>query len=578
MGNKNSTLLFYIMLSMFVLVSCNHQKQSFNEYKTAFVEQAKKDLADAHVANASFAVTDKDSIILQDNFSSVSAKTDENTPFLIGSITKVFTAVAVMQLYEQGKIDIDKPVSDYVSDFNIKQRFPESLPITIRAVLTHHAGLPSDIYRNKFSATSHDFNDILAYLNSQYTCYPVGKLWAYSNLGYNLLGTLIERVSGTTYEEYISRNIFKTLKMNQSGFFNSFSEQKQIAKAYDKNGKKALEYPLYDKPAGAIYSTTSDMIRFSRSFIDGKETLLKKKTLDQMFELQNKDNLLDLDRRVAICFNFKNKAYEIGRVFEHGGAVMYHRAQMYIAPDAGLAAVVLSDSPNGTNNAWKLNEEFMVRYCTEKNIHPDKSLNPEKKTHFTAIKSKDLKSFAGEYAFPGMICNFDWKHGYLRPTIQGNTFYLTPNDENSFVPAKRVMGIMFKSKKMHFLLEEIGGEKHFIQAMPWGELAIIGTQTKSKPIAQVWKERIGNYNVVKTSKGELNSLMNVQIAEELGFIVLKYDINPDLTFAQDVTLALDLKNNNEAFVLGYGRGGGESVIFDEKGSFGYFGLTFVKQK
>lgn len=246
------------------------------------------------------------------------------------------------------------------------------MPVTIRAVLTHHAGLPSDIYRNKFSATSHDFNDILAYLNSQYTCYPVGKLWAYSNLGYNLLGTLIERVSGTTYEEYISRNIFKTLKMNQSGFFNSFSEQKQIAKAYDKNGKKAFGISLYDKPAGAIYSTTSDMIRFSRSFIDGKETLLKKKTLDQMFELPEQDNLLDLDRRVAICFNFKNKAYEIGRVFEHGGAVMYHRAQMYIAPDAGLAAVALSDSPNGTNNAWKLNEEFMVRYCAKKIFIPIK--------------------------------------------------------------------------------------------------------------------------------------------------------------------------------------------------------------
>jgi CubicO group peptidase (beta-lactamase class C family) len=106
------------------------------------------------------------------------------------------------------------------------------------------------------------------------------------------------------------------------------------------------------------------MIRFGQSFIDGKEVLLKNTTVEQMYEPQNHGNLLDLDFRSVICFSYKNKAYELGRLLEHGGAILYHRAQLAIAPDAGLASVLLSDSPNGKDNAWRLYEHLMVEYCT----------------------------------------------------------------------------------------------------------------------------------------------------------------------------------------------------------------------
>lgn len=191
----------------------------------------------------------------------------------------------------------------------------------------------------------------------------------------------------------------------------------EIVKAYDNLGKPQSEYPIPDQPAGSVYSTVNDMALFCRSFIDGKNELLKPATIAKMFELQNTDSLLDMDHRSAICFNFKNKAYEIGRILEHGGATLYHRAQITIAPDAGLAAVLLADSPNGKDNAWKLDEQFMVEYCKKEGIQPDRSLNPEKKMQFTPIKSKELKSFAGNYAMPGMVCRFTWKNNHLSPEI-----------------------------------------------------------------------------------------------------------------------------------------------------------------
>jgi len=374
--------------------------------------------------------------------------------------------------------------------------------------------------------------------------------------------------------ELIILNPLIPLGMKNSGFYSDFEKQKKIGKAYS-SGEKKYEYPLLDKPAGAIYSTVNDMVLFCQAFINKKENLLKNATLAKMYELQNRDNLLDMDKRMAICFNYKNKAYELGRVFEHGGATMYHSAQMVVAPDAGLATVLLSDSPKGKDNAWKLDEQVMVEYCKAKGLFPDKAINPEKKMHFGAISSKNLEQYAGNYAMPGMVCKFEWKNGYLSPTINGQNFYLVPHDSNAFVPAKRFMGMMFKSKKMFFLLEEINGEKHFIQAMPWGGLSIIGTQFKPKPIPQIWQNRIGNYNIINKDEEDVPSLEKVMIVAENGVLLLKYGFNPEMSSGEDAILALDVSDDYVSFVMGYGRGGGESVVFDKNGEvFHYMGLAF----
>jgi len=569
------TNLISLTLVLTLLQGCARQ-QTNDDYKTSFEKEFRDELHKNDVNNAAYAVFTDDSTIFQGAFSNKGTTVDGNSPFLIGSVTKVFTAVAVMQLYEQGKIDIDKPVSVYVPDFAINQRFPDSGPITIRAVLTHHAGIPSDYYLHKFSKKQHDFNEILPYLNSQYTCFPVGEIWAYSNLGYALLGILIERAGGLKYEDYVVRNIFTPLGMKNSGFYSDFEKQKHLAIAYN-SGEKTYEYPLMDKPAGAIYSTVNDMVLFCRAFIDKKENLLKNATLENMYEIQNRENLLDLDHRMAICFNFKNKAYELGRVFEHGGATMYHRAQMVIAPDAGLAAIMLSDSPAGKDNAWKLDEQVMVEYCKANLLVPDKALNPEKIKQFTPISSKNLVQFAGNYAMPGMVCKFEWKNGYLSPTINGQNFYLAPHDSNSFVPARRFLGMMLKSKKMYFLLEEINGEKHFIQAMPWGGLNIIGTQFNPEPIPQIYQNRTGNYTIINTDDEDVPSLEKISICIEDGVLLLKYGFNPEMSFGQDASLALDIIDDSVSFVMGYGRGGGESVVFDKNGeTFQYMGLTLKR--
>lgn len=574
----------YSFASILCVVACTAQQPTdWNSYKFEFNELFVQELNENDVSSSAYAVFNSDSVIYS-GFNEASGLVENaglETKYLIGSVTKVFTAVAIMQLYENQKLDIDAPVSQYIPEFSIKQRFPESKPITIRDVLTHHAGLPSDIFLHKFSSNSPDYHELLNYLNEHTTCFPVGKIKSYSNLGYALLGILVERVSGKTYTDYIQQNIFVPLKMINSGFYTNISLQKAISIAHNKEGKIVSELPIYDLPAGGIYSTVIDMMKFGRSFIDKKSILLSPQTIETMFQLQNKDVMLDLDDRSAICFDFKNKTPELGRILEHGGATVFHRSQLYIAPDAGLAAVMLSDAPQGTKSSWKLNEELMLNYAKLNKIKIDAKPNQEKLIPFTSIQSKNLKFFVGDYCMPGMICNLSWQHENLAASIQDNDFYIVPEDKHSFVGAKRILGFMAKSKKVWLFLEQIDGESLLMQSMDWGDVAIIGQQVKDKrPIPADWKRRIGKYQIINQPQNELKMIDGFELIEKNGFIVLKYKYNPVFDNSNGVEMALQIANANEAYTRGLGAGGGESIRFDKSAKgheiFLYCGLELQK--
>ena len=98
-----------------------------------------------------------------------------------------------------------------------------------------------------------------------------------------------------------------------------------------------------------------------------------------------------------------------------------------------------------------------------------------------------------------------------------------------------------------------------------------------EPVSETWKNRAGDYVVLNAAPGDAPTIEKMSISVEDSFVVLRYGFSPEMSFGQNASVALNLVNDNEAFVLGYGRGGGESVIFGPDGrSFSYMGLKFVK--
>ena len=135
----------------------------------------------------------------------------------ICSISKLFTSVSIMQLWEQGKLRLDDSVSMYLPDFKVKQSF-ESVPITIRGLLTHSAGLPRESDQPYWTwpfifPTEKEINDRL---DDQSTLYPSSREYQYSNLGMALLGQIVAKVSGMPYEQYVQEKILKPLGLQDT--------------------------------------------------------------------------------------------------------------------------------------------------------------------------------------------------------------------------------------------------------------------------------------------------------------------------------------------------------------------------
>ena len=141
---------------------------------------------------------------------------DAETVYQVGSVSKILTAVAALGLAERGRIDLDKPITRYLPEFAIKSRWPAADPITLRTLLTHHAGLPTFYLKGFFS--HQPLSGVIQELRSEYLAYPPGTTLSYSNIGTNLTGLAIERVSGREFAAYMREEVFRPLAMTHSGF------------------------------------------------------------------------------------------------------------------------------------------------------------------------------------------------------------------------------------------------------------------------------------------------------------------------------------------------------------------------
>ncbi|QJP34677.1 serine hydrolase [Nonlabens sp. Ci31] len=146
-------------------------------------------------------------------------KAEASTLCSICSISKLFTSVAIMKLYDEGKLRLDDNVSDLLPAYNLQQKYPESGPITIRSLLTHSSGLPREADYPYWTGPDFSFPSkaqINSKLSEQETLYPASTYLQYSNLGLTLLGEIVEKISGVPYEVYVQKNILDPLGLTDT--------------------------------------------------------------------------------------------------------------------------------------------------------------------------------------------------------------------------------------------------------------------------------------------------------------------------------------------------------------------------
>jgi CubicO group peptidase (beta-lactamase class C family) len=213
---------------------------------------------------------------------------DHQTKFHVGSIDKMFTAVAVAQLVEAGKLSWDATLAQWVPEYADHAAANE---ITVWELLHHTAGL-GDVLVPEYFARREQFNkpaDFLDLIARQPKVGEPGKEWNYSNAGYMLLGRIVEKVSHESYFDYIKRHVFAPAGMDASGFDTLNEVTAKLAVGYFHDGLFSSDWkadwmkiPFKGDPAGGGYSTNADLLRFAQALREGK--LVKPATLAKMFD------------------------------------------------------------------------------------------------------------------------------------------------------------------------------------------------------------------------------------------------------------------------------------------------------
>ena len=274
------------------------------------------------------------------------------TVYRVGSVSKLFNAIAVMQLVERGKLELDAPLQRYLSDFKIDD--PKATPITLRQLLSHRAGIVRESpVGSYFDADEPSLAETVASLRTTPRIYPAESKTKYSNAGVSVAGYVVEKVAGEPFSEYVEREILQRMGMRMSSFALSDELRSGLAAAemwtYDARRFPAPVFRFGILPAGNLYSTVGDLGRFiSVLFREGKVPggrVLSVDSLREMYEPQ----LNPTDSKRGFGLGFYVSEFEGQRRVGHSGAVYGFSTQLAALPEAklGVAAVASLDVTNG---------------------------------------------------------------------------------------------------------------------------------------------------------------------------------------------------------------------------------------
>ena len=264
-----------------------------------------------------------------------------DTKFRLVSITKQFTAVLVLQLAEQGALDLDDTISDHLSDY----RKDTGKTITIHHLLTHTSGLPNYTALPGFfkddSRDPYSVDDFVEQFCSGDLEFEPGKRWRYSNSGYFVLGAIVEAVAGKTYNDLLRERIFDPLGMSDTGYDEHGEILKQRATGYTRRDGALRNSPYLDMSlpyaAGALYSTVEDLYKWDRALYT--DALLSPKMKKQMFTAHKQDYGYGWSIREQKVRDGDERVTTIG----HGGGINGFSTAILRAPDDQHLVVVLGN-------------------------------------------------------------------------------------------------------------------------------------------------------------------------------------------------------------------------------------------
>ena len=292
---------------------------------------------------------------------------DADTLYSICSISKLFTAISIMQLRDAGKLTLRDSVGDHLDWFNIEEAHKDGGPATIESLLTHSSGLPRESDFPYWSGPDFPFPtraQIIDQLSSQETLYPAQTFFQYSNLALTLAGEIVQERSGQEYTTYINQQILEPLGLSDTRTYypkNLFGEQMAIGYSglHRENARNPVE-PFFTRgitAAAGFTSSVNDLAKFAswqfRLLEGGDENVLRANTLREMHRV----HWVDPDWTVTWGLGFNVQRSDDVTIIGHGGGCPGYITQFILVPQRKIAAIALTNAGDGP--AWSLAENMM---------------------------------------------------------------------------------------------------------------------------------------------------------------------------------------------------------------------------
>jgi CubicO group peptidase (beta-lactamase class C family) len=320
-----------------------------------------------------------------------------DTLFQTGSISKTFTGTILMQLVEQGKVELDLPVRKYLRDFKLRDKEVARI-VTVRQLLTHLGGWVGD-YFNDFGNGDNALDKMVKDIARLPQIHPLGKIWSYNNTGFNIASRIIELVTKKPYEKAVQEMLFDPLGLNMSFFYPSdlFFTHRFVVGHQKVRGKIQVARPWAigraNNGVGGVLSTVRDLLQYARFHMsNGKKNVISGKSLKAMRVPQ-----ADAGPRGLMGITwFIRKAGDLS-FYAHGGATNGQQAYFFFIPEKEFALAILTNSDDGGIITAGITNYALELYFKAKPELPE----PIQRS------ASELKEYTGRYRI-GIEC-FDLK-------------------------------------------------------------------------------------------------------------------------------------------------------------------------
>ncbi len=580
---KIACLLLPVLLSLAVLAGCasppvRPQALIPGEYgylKEHITWLIRKEMAQNSVQGLSIALVDDQQVVWSEGFGF--ADTDAGIPatadtiYRIGSVSKLFTTVSALQLAEQGRLDLDSPLKQSIPDFSLRTRFNHAAPITLRSIMTHHSGIPSDYLKGMWTPQPQPISSLPMLIRDEYAAYPPNTVLSYSNLGMSLLGLAVQNISGQEFCSHLQQHLLQPLGMQQTTCAAAISQTASAAKAYS-GSKEKQEPPLRDIPAGGLNGSVRDMSRFIRMVLAQGELegqrIIKPETVREMLTPQNSTIALDRSFRIGLGWMLGGlggiNIQQAGTVAHHAGATLYHRAQLVVLPQVKLGVVVLSNTDSAQQSVNMVATEALKLALEIKTGRKQ----PERQLLATGnyLSNEELQAYQGSYATQAGLGKLAAGSGYLKAELMDRSFRLVPRQDQKLQLQYRLLGLF------PIDLGELGqygvgrtlidGHELLTVADQNVEL-VIGEKVKPVALPSAWQQRLGSYRIANLGNDtQFTDEITLRVVD--GLLLVEYTL---LEFGKaKVSQVIKPVSDTEAIVTGLWRGAGETIrVVNENG-------------